>query len=214
MNPENEIPTPTKYPRSESLDSACTHMNDAEKHGVLQVGIRALEAELAVVEEELAKARKIIAAYREDERELEEAQEALRRCCIASGNGDPAESEGTSPETIAIVVERELTALAACKAEVEALRGILTTSNDICRSMSSIADRDGRNTNWPAFRSRLSLALNAQHSALYPKITVETVEYLAEALPGGKEAPNLCEALGLPKESFREFIDQHGKDMP
>jgi hypothetical protein len=40
-------------------------------------------------------------------------------------------------------------------------------ANSLCRSMNSIAERNGEYTNWEAFRKRLSEALVRQHSILY-----------------------------------------------
>ena len=45
----------------------------------------------------------------------------------------------------------------------------LRRANDICRSMHSIAERDGLETNWPAFRTRLTQELDVQHALLFPK---------------------------------------------
>lgn len=42
-----------EYPRSEALEAACSHLNDAEKIGVLSTGLRALEKEITEYKEAL-----------------------------------------------------------------------------------------------------------------------------------------------------------------
>lgn len=45
---------------------------------------------------------------------------------------------------------------------------MLQEANEVCRSASSIAQREGKYTEWDSFRYRLQKVLEAQHSALYP----------------------------------------------
>ena len=42
-------------------------------------------------------------------------------------------------------------------------------SNDLLRSAWMIAKRDGKDTNWEAFRGQLNIALERQHAMMYPK---------------------------------------------
>jgi hypothetical protein len=42
-------------------------------------------------------------------------------------------------------------------------------SNDLLRSAWMIAKRDGKDTNWEAFRGQLNIALERQHKMMYPK---------------------------------------------
>jgi hypothetical protein len=42
-------------------------------------------------------------------------------------------------------------------------------SNQIIRSAYSIAERDGNETNWEAWRKQLEIALERQHAMMYPK---------------------------------------------
>lgn len=43
----------------------------------------------------------------------------------------------------------------------------LLSANDLCRSAHAIAEREGKNTNWKAFKARLSKSLKVQHAAIY-----------------------------------------------
>lgn len=45
-------------------------------------------------------------------------------------------------------------------------RELLIEANDILRSVSSIADRKGADTNWHAFEKRVKSALKRQHKHL------------------------------------------------
>jgi len=45
----------------------------------------------------------------------------------------------------------------------------LIQANQLCRSMNSIAEREGKQTNWVAFKKQLSEALLVQHQLMYPK---------------------------------------------
>lgn len=53
--------------------------------------------------------------------------------------------------------------------EVKRLTTTLAEANEICRSANEIAQRDGAETNWEAFRNRLKVALANQHAVMYPK---------------------------------------------
>ena len=53
-------------------------------------------------------------------------------------------------------------------AEVRKLRTALKDANDLCRSAYQVAVREGRETNWPAFRDCLSESLDRQHRVMYP----------------------------------------------
>ena len=52
---------------------------------------------------------------------------------------------------------------------IRRLSDTLKEANEICRSAHEIAKRDGAETNWEAFRNRLSVALTNQHSVMYQK---------------------------------------------
>lgn len=45
----------------------------------------------------------------------------------------------------------------------------LVHANQMCRSMNSIVEREGKDTNWAAFRARLKDCLELQHKIMYPK---------------------------------------------
>ena len=45
---------------------------------------------------------------------------------------------------------------------------VLKDANDMCRSAMQIALRDGKETNWPAFRAQLEASLKRQHAIMYP----------------------------------------------
>lgn len=53
--------------------------------------------------------------------------------------------------------------------ETEHLIEEIKQSNDLLRSAWMIAKRDGKDTNWEAFRGQLSIALERQHKMMYPK---------------------------------------------
>jgi hypothetical protein len=57
-------------------------------------------------------------------------------------------------------------ALAGQRAYAAFLKNHLVRANEICRSMHAIAERDGRETNWAAFRDQLNDELNAQQAIL------------------------------------------------
>lgn len=59
----------------------------------------------------------------------------------------------------------DLTELEVMTARVELLREAHTLANDALRSAWQVAERDGRNTNWPMFRSTLRASLEASHAA-------------------------------------------------
>jgi hypothetical protein len=54
----------------------------------------------------------------------------------------------------------------SCK--VNRLTRYLREANEVCRSASAIAKRDGENTNWGSFKDLLSKVLKKQHNLLYP----------------------------------------------
>lgn len=51
---------------------------------------------------------------------------------------------------------------------------VLKDANDLCRSAFQIAERDGKDTNWPAFRAQLEASLKRQHAIMYPPNSVST----------------------------------------
>ncbi len=56
--------------------------------------------------------------------------------------------------------------LAIMEARVELLREAHTLANQALRSAWCVAERDGQETNWPAFRASLRASLEASHAAL------------------------------------------------
>lgn len=52
------------------------------------------------------------------------------------------------------------------RAQVELLREAHTLANDALRSAWQVAMRDGKETNWPAFRATLRASLDASHAAM------------------------------------------------
>jgi len=53
-------------------------------------------------------------------------------------------------------------------AKQEQVFAALKDANDLCRSAYQVAIREGRETNWPSFRDRLSESLAHQHRVMYP----------------------------------------------
>jgi len=51
----------------------------------------------------------------------------------------------------------------------EMMEAEIKESNDLLRSAFMIAKRDGKETNWEAFRNQVSIALERQHKMMYPK---------------------------------------------
>ena len=47
--------------------------------------------------------------------------------------------------------------------KITSLKEGLETANDLCRSANEIAKRNGAETNWEAFRKKLSISLKKQH---------------------------------------------------
>jgi len=62
----------------------------------------------------------------------------------------------------------ELSQIATAKTarEIE-LRNVLERANDVCRSMHAIAEREGAETNWPAFKAQLKAALQEQFAFIH-----------------------------------------------
>lgn len=52
------------------------------------------------------------------------------------------------------------------RARVELLREIHTMANQALRTAYAIADRNGRDTDWPRFRETLRMSLEASHAAM------------------------------------------------
>lgn len=51
----------------------------------------------------------------------------------------------------------------------------LWSANEMCRSMASIAERKGNDTNWEAFIKKLQTSLEFQHKVMHPDVPkVET----------------------------------------
>ena len=53
--------------------------------------------------------------------------------------------------------------------EIKRLSEALTEANDMLRSAYQVAKRDGAETGWEAFRTRLAAVLKKQHAIMYPK---------------------------------------------
>ena len=51
----------------------------------------------------------------------------------------------------------------------EMMEAEIKESNGLLRSAFMIAKRDGKETNWEAFRNQVSIALERQHKMMYPK---------------------------------------------
>jgi len=50
----------------------------------------------------------------------------------------------------------------------------LRDANELCRSAYQVALRDGKTTNWRAFRKSLIISLDRQYAVMYPKGAVIT----------------------------------------
>ena len=60
--------------------------------------------------------------------------------------------------------------IALLRAENKKLRAVLAAANDLLRSTASVADRDGRGTNWEGFKKEVHDALLVQHRLMYPEM--------------------------------------------
>lgn len=101
-----------------------------------------------------------------------------------TSNGEAGRGLGAAPcsavfdsETVEAALKRTEATACAMKepdcsdvlaAEVRKLRTALKDANDLCRSAYQVAVREGRETNWPAFRDCLSESLDRQHRVMYP----------------------------------------------
>jgi len=72
---------------------------------------------------------------------------------------DLMEDNGLSPEDTAIYLR--------AISEIRKLEEALKDANEMCRSMASIAMREGSATNWEAFSSRLKESLDRQHAVIH-----------------------------------------------
>lgn len=54
--------------------------------------------------------------------------------------------------------------------EIDLLREALKSANAMCRSAMSIAERDGNDTHWWAFRKRMEASLELQHRIMFPPV--------------------------------------------
>lgn len=70
----------------------------------------------------------------------------------------------TNEDFIIEDLERERDQL---RAENERLMEEIKQSNSLLRSAFMIAKRDGKETNWEAFRGQLDIALERQHKMMY-----------------------------------------------
>lgn len=52
--------------------------------------------------------------------------------------------------------------------QIQRLVRALNDANEVCRSAMAIAERDGNETNWTAFRCRCRSSLALQHAVMYP----------------------------------------------
>ena len=68
----------------------------------------------------------------------------------------------------------------------------LKSANSMCRSAMEIARRDGKDTNWEAFRNQLMKSLETQQKILYP-----TDQFLDDRAPGPhRPPPNMPRQMG------------------
>ncbi len=69
---------------------------------------------------------------------------------------------------------------AQCEMEIAStIRRLVATledANSLCRSAMQIAERDEAETNWEAFRGRLSESLKRQHRVMYPEQNAEPTD--------------------------------------
>ncbi len=56
----------------------------------------------------------------------------------------------------------------ALREQVKALTTALLDANDMCRSAYAVAERDGTETGWQAWRTSLKASLERQHIVLAP----------------------------------------------
>ena len=77
-------------------------------------------------------------------------------------------------------------ALFKSEAHAARLYRAILSSNEVLRSMASIADREGKDTGWRWFKVRLRKELLRQHRIMYPQ---QYRKHAALASEKGKETP-------------------------
>lgn len=83
----------------------------------------------------------------------------------------------------------------------------LQAANEICRSTYEIAAREGRKTNWPAFRALLAKQLEAQYAILTGPAEAAGFECLVEVMAAWGEHENV--ELTVAEEGMDEVDDAH-----
>ena len=73
------------------------------------------------------------------------------------------------PEQLLHEIKLEGSHIIQLNEEIKRLMDEVKESNQIIRSAYSIAKRDGKETNWEAFRNQVSIALERQHKMMYGK---------------------------------------------
>lgn len=69
----------------------------------------------------------------------------------------------------ALALDGEKVLRRALVSEIKRLTRTLEEANQMCRSAFQIAEREGAETNWNAFREGMRVALANQHAILHPK---------------------------------------------
>ncbi len=88
---------------------------------------------------------------------------------INKGNESPYEEESDSSLYLKESLEDQVQHNAFKNLSKEELMSALKEANEMCRSAYSIAERQGKETNWDAFSAKLSKQLDVQHKIIYPK---------------------------------------------
>ena len=73
------------------------------------------------------------------------------------------------PEQLLHEIKLEGSHIIQLNEEIKRLMDEVKESNQIIRSAYSIAERDGKDTNWEAWRKKLEIALARQHAMMYGK---------------------------------------------
>ena len=73
------------------------------------------------------------------------------------------------PESLLHEIKLEGSLIIQLNEEIKRLKDEVKESNSLLRSAFMIAKRDGKETNWEAWRKQLNIALERQHKMMYPQ---------------------------------------------
>ena len=102
-------------------------------------------------------------SYAELEKFTERIIEGLKK---QIGYSQQLTRENERLQDLILAHENDLVLLAVC-GKLERAEAEIKESNDLLRSAFMIAKRDGKETNWEAWRKQLDIALARQHAMMY-----------------------------------------------